>query len=186
MGKKMSLEEVFVFGGAFNPIHLGHEEIVKQILEKYPDKKVYIAPIYNWQKEKVGLSLKDRIFFCEKVFEGCSGVEVLKEGMEDPSFGKTFYMQNFFRERKEDPIFIVGTDSINNIKTWENSEFLIKSARWAVFQRGNLVLNKDLKINLFDQLKTKLNYSSTEIREKNPSWEQMVNSKILKLLKNKL
>ena len=131
-----------VYGGIFNPIHVGHlraaEEVVERLgLErmifvpsarpphKQADNDDPIAPAEErlaWVREAIA----DNPHFC---------VDALEVDREGPS-----YLVDTLRELREraggvPPIFVLGCDAFLEIETWREPESLLALASFAVTTR---------------------------------------------------
>jgi len=59
---------VVVYGGSFDPVHKGHENIVKSLLEKRLAKEVWIVPCAKRADKNFVLTDDERFSLLEQVF----------------------------------------------------------------------------------------------------------------------
>ncbi|MCH8028705.1 MAG: nicotinate-nucleotide adenylyltransferase [Candidatus Dadabacteria bacterium] len=128
-----------LFGGTFNPIHLGHLRAAEEVREELAlGKVVFIPALIPPHKDSAGLPPpSDRLKMVEfaastnPYFE-CSDVELLREA---PSY--TIDTLRAFSSRCPDTelYFIVGTDQFSEIDTWKDWEGLFELANFVVVTR---------------------------------------------------
>jgi nicotinate-nucleotide adenylyltransferase len=127
--------KIAVLGGSFNPPHLGHLLIAKQILEFTDYKKVWLLPCFQhtFQKE---LALAKHRLKMVKLLENshikCSDLEIkAKLGgstLEALQILHRLYPRHQFA-------FIIGSDNLPTFKKWILWEKLVLSYRFLVFPR---------------------------------------------------
>ncbi len=174
-----------IFGGTFDPIHLGHLIIAEQIRDSLNLDKIIFVPNGN-PPHKVNS-------FTDKKYR----LDMLKLAIEDNQFfeiseieiNKTSYCYtiDMIKELKlifkSDLFFIMGADSLVNIKTWHKYEELLNLCNFIIFPRifKNEVIEHWEKNKLQDWIRNNLTseenkfifinfpiieISSTEIRRK--------------------
>lgn len=118
--KRVSNKPIGLFGGTFNPIHLGHVAIARQAWKEFELEKVIVMPSGNpphkrnmeiaadeYRCEMVRLAIED---YPELEF---SDYEIVKEGY---SFSSETLTE--FSQRYSDIYFIIGADSLFQIEQW--------------------------------------------------------------------
>ncbi len=183
--------KIGIFGGSFNPIHLGHLIIAEQIREQCDLDKILFIPVgipshrennlENSQKryEMIKLAIKDNLNF--KV----SDIEIKNS--------ETSYTYDTLKKlKKENPeniyFEIIGEDSAEYLDKWKEIDELLKITQFLVFRRnGNYKQNhKNIKV-----LETPIiQISATQIRnkiKKKESIKYLVNERVIEYIKtNKL
>lgn len=172
------MEHIVVFGGTFNPIHLGHVEIVKQIAALNGVTKVMIIPA-RVPPHKVCTDLAcdaDRLEMCrialadiEKVF--VSDIELLRDG-------KSYTVDTLKRIKRENPSaklsLVVGGDMVVTFTQWHKYDEILDVADIIAVRRVGIdndlfdtavknLINMDGRINVLKS--TILDISSTEIKK---------------------
>lgn len=172
------MEHIVVFGGTFNPIHLGHVEIVKQIAALNGVTKVLIIPA-RVPPHKVCTDLAcdaDRLEMCrialadiEKVF--VSDIELLRDG-------KSYTVDTLKRIKRENPSaklsLVVGGDMVVTFTEWHKYDEILDVADIIAVRRVGIdndlfdtavknLINMDGRINVLKS--TILDISSTEIKK---------------------
>lgn len=161
---------IILFGGGFDPIHLGHLNMAKQASELL-DGEVYFLPSrFSVWKEKsspikdkinmIKLAIKDEKRFHIDLFEVNSGKE------QNYSIDTVKYFANKFPSDKL--FYLIGTDQVNEFHRWKDAEELSTLAQIVYFSRPQMkVKNENVEkyhIQKLDSDKL-VDVSSTEIRE---------------------
>lgn len=190
--------KIAIYGGAFNPVHLGHIEIVKYLCEKTDFDKVIIIPS-KFSPHKSNESLVEdehRIKMCKLAFDEFEKCEVSDIEIRR---NKISYTIDTLTELKTiytfDELYLVcGSDMFLSLLNWRKPEEIFKLASVFAFKRGNEDEN-----NISSQ-KTRLNemgvnvelcnieilpFSSTEVREaikSNKSFEKFLSKDVFEYI----
>lgn len=175
---------IAIYGGSFNPMHRGHEQIVEYILKNLDMDKIIIVPVGIPSHRENNLEQSDtRLKICREIFKDNSKIEV--SDIEIKSDGKSYTYDTLIKlievYGKNNEFFeIIGEDSLKNFKTWKNYKELLKICKLIVFRRNDdedKEIDKEfLKNSNIIILKNEYyNYSSTEIREKVKNGEDISN-----------
>ena len=173
---------IAIYGGSFNPMHIGHEKIVDYVLNNLNMDKIIIIPVGIPSHRENNLEQSDtRLKICKEIFKGNKKIEV--SDIEIKSEGKSYTydtllkLMDLYGENNE--FFeIIGEDSLKSLKTWKNYEELLKICKFIVFRR------KDDK-NIIILENEYYDISSTEIRnmvKNNEDISAFVNKKVKKLI----
>ena len=186
--------KIAIYGGSFNPMHRGHEQIVEYILKNLDMDKIIIVPVGIPSHRENNLEQSDtRLKICREIFKDNSKIEV--SDIEIKSDGKSYTYDTLIKlievYGKNNEFFeIIGEDSLKNFKTWKNYKELLKICKLIVFRRND---DEDKEIdkeflensNIIILKNEYYNYSSTEIREKVKNGEDisnLVNKRIEKII----
>lgn len=134
---------IILFGGSFDPIHIGHVEVARASLEKLNAEKVVFIPAKRspHKHDDPGASAQDRIEMVtlaienEKVFR-VSPCEVTRA---EPSY--TLDTLKLFRQEyppETDICFLIGADTIIDLHRWYKVEELMNLCRLCTMYRGGL------------------------------------------------
>ncbi len=176
--------KIAIYGGSFNPMHRGHEQIVEYILKNLDMDKIIIVPVGIPSHRENNLEQSDtRLKICREIFKDNSKIEV--SDIEIKSNGKSYTYDTLIKlievYGKNNEFFeIIGEDSLKNFKTWKNYKELLKICKLIVFRRND---DEDKEIdkeffknsNIIILKNEYYNYSSTEIREKVKNGEDISN-----------
>ena len=185
---------IAIYGGSFNPMHIGHEKIVDYVLNNLNMDKIIIIPVGIPSHRENNLEESDtRLKICKKIFKGNKKIEV--SDIEIKSEGKSYTydtllkLMDLYGENNE--FFeIIGEDSLKSLKTWKNYEELLKICKFIVFRRKddkNIQIDKEFlnNKNIIILENEYYNISSTEIRnmvKNNEDISFFVNKKVKKLI----
>ncbi len=136
------MERIGIYGGTFNPPHIGHLEAAKQAVSKlHLDRLLMVpagiaphkvlppnSPTAMQRLEMLRIAAAD----CPQI--SVSDVELCREGV-------SYTWQTVRALREENPraelILIMGTDMFLSFRKWKNPEEILKEASLAVFYRGD-------------------------------------------------
>ena len=185
---------IAIYGGSFNPMHIGHEKIVDYVLNNLNMDKIIIIPVGIPSHRENNLEQSDtRLKICKEIFKGNKKIEV--SDIEIKSEGKSYTydtllkLMDLYGENNE--FFeIIGEDSLKSLKTWKNYEELLKICKFIVFRRKD---DKNIQIdeeflnnkNIIILENECYDISSTEIRnmvKNNEDISAFVNKKVKKLI----
>ena len=185
---------IAIYGGSFNPMHIGHEKIVDYVLDNLNIDKIIIIPVGIPSHREDNLEQSDtRLKICKEIFKGNKKIEV--SDIEIKSEGKSYTydtllkLMDLYGENNE--FFeIIGEDSLKSLKTWKNYEELLKICKFIVFRRKD---DKNIQIdeeflnnkNIIILENEYYDISSTEIRnmvKNNEDISAFVNKKVKKLI----
>ena len=186
--------KIAIYGGSFNPMHIGHEKIVDYVLKNLDMDKIIIIPVGIPSHRENNLEQSNiRLKICREIFKNNKKVEV--SDIEIKAEGKSYTYDTLLKlieiYDKDNEFFeIIGEDSLKNLKTWRNYKELLNLCKFIVFRRkddknieiDNEFLNNKNIIILENEY---YNISSTEIRNKVKNKEDisgLVNKKVKKLI----
>lgn len=177
--------KIAIFGGSFNPVHLGHVKMVQYLCENFDFDKILVIPAgIPSHKNRYSISGEDRYNMCKLAFENFEKVQVNSVEIDSK---KTCYTIDTLMELKniyKDGIFyeVIGEDSANSFDTWKNFEKILRESQIIVFKRDRdeNTSNSNFK-NRFTILQAPyFKYSSTKIREYLQKTDERDNFKKLK------
>lgn len=157
-----------VFGGSFNPPHVGHYLIASDAFEALALDKLLIVPAAaNPHKgHDVGAPAADRLQMAKLAFDGDPRFEV--SAMEIERGGLSYTVDTLealaSKHAGAELVLLMGMDALRTLDTWKRPERIRELARLAVLTRGgdSGSLPKDV-----DAVTTRrIDVSSTEIRDR--------------------
>ncbi|MDI6783728.1 MAG: nicotinate-nucleotide adenylyltransferase [bacterium] len=170
----MQLKRVGIFGGTFNPIHLGHLIIAQESLSQFGLEKIIFVPsAIPPHKSLQGMApVKERLQMVKLAISGNAqfAVSDLELKRNDKSYTietiKTF-------QKKYGPetelYFIIGLDALLEIFTWKNAEQLLDLCWFLVAPRAGFginLLDKRIKKRVRLIAMNPVNISASEIRKR--------------------
>lgn len=128
----MNQEKLYVFGGSFDPFHIGHEAIVSAVLKEYG--QVLIIPTQNPWKPVGLLSLNKRIEILKEFYKDQKGAEVSDLCLQDPEFNYMYKVVEHYSHKKI--VFVMGEDSYKSFPQWKNYDEIKDIVDVIVFKRN--------------------------------------------------
>lgn len=124
-----------LFGGSFDPPHLGHLEAVRGILKNPGIQSVIILPTGNPPHKKARASLKHRIEMTRLNFSSLSkSVQISTFEAEDkPSY--TYFTLLTLKQQYTHLAFILGSDQLKQLPSWYRFPEVLKLCHWIVLKR---------------------------------------------------
>ena len=185
---------IAIYGGSFNPMHIGHEKIVDYVLNNLNMDKIIIIPVGIPSHRENNLEHSDtRLKICKEIFKGNKKIEV--SDIEIKSEGKSYTYDTLLKlidlyGENNEFFEIIGEDSLKSLKTWKNYEELLKICKFIVFRRKddkNIQIDEDFlnNKNIIILENEYYDISSTEIRnmvKNNEDISAFVNKKVKKLI----
>lgn len=175
--------KIGIFGGSFNPVHMGHINLINEAKNNYELDKIIVVPTLISpfkQKQKV-ISYIDRINMLKLVLP--SFCEISDFEVKKDFFNVSYTIETIKHFKKicpNDELFLLlGNDNIRDFYKWKESESIIQNISKIIFFTRNNQIEKETlsKFNkyfknykekiIFHNSNTILDVSSTEIREGN-------------------
>ena len=163
-------KRIGIFGGSFDPVHNGHLELALLAKKEYSLDRVIFVPAYhpphkktrkltsaNHRLKMLKLSLKPYPFFYISHFE---------LNKKKPVY--TYQTVRYFKDRfkNSEIFFIMGSDSLAEIKTWKKPSLIASSCAIITGKRAGIVLKQaPFKRSILFLTKKIADISSTQIRE---------------------
>lgn len=173
------MKNIVVFGGTFNPVHMGHIKMAEAAANVGNVERVLVVPS-NLSPHKPNdylLPAVHRLEMCRLAFEGHPKISVSE--LELKRQGKSYTvdtLREIKRQYPECPIkLLVGADMLVTLESWYRFEEIIKLAEILAVSRPGVLdcemqrviltlKNRGAKIQVLELPKTDI--SSTEIRKR--------------------
>lgn len=156
---------VAIFGGSFDPPHLGHQEIVHRAIKSLAIDRLLVVPAYlNPFKTSSFASAKQRLAWCHTLFDTIPSVEVVAYEILQGKSITTSQTIKHFNIDYDVKYLIVGADNLASLKRWHQFEWLNQTITWVIVTRDNYPLEVDSLQN-YQLLPIEMPMSSTHIRQ---------------------
>ncbi len=152
-----------IFGGSFDPPHIGHEEIIKKALEKLDIDVLFVVPTYlNPFKKNFFAPPNLRYKWVKKLllpFKKAKLIDYeLQKGHPVPTIETVKYLK---KKYNLDKIYlIIGADNLPDLPKWKEYGKLKEMVEFVIATRDKRAIPKKLQ-----KLKVNANISSTMLRE---------------------
>ena len=155
---------IAIFGGSFDPFHIGHEQIITSALKSLDIHKLIIVPTYiSPFKSNFYLKPTLRYNLLKKFYDGEDKVEIcdyeIKNHTASYSINTIKYLKKKYNASKI--YFIIGADNLNNLHNWYKYDEIQSLVEFVVACRDGY----DFCLNDYKTLKVDVGISSTELRK---------------------
>lgn len=171
--EKNQKEKIGLFGGTFDPIHLGHTIIAEWVLNQLSLDRIIFIPnkIHPFSKRENIISAETRAEMIRMAVKDFSFFEMSTIEIERPGVSYTVdTIRAMLTDYPQAEIFyIMGEDNLEKFALWKDSEDILELAKVVTFRRRNSgkignsfeYLDKMIKLEspYFD-------ISSTDVRER--------------------
>ena len=137
----MTKPRVGLFGGTFNPIHLGHLRAAEEAREALALEQLIFVPSADPPLKRAGAELiapaRLRVRWVERAIAGnpAFGVDTLELARAGPSYTVDTLRVFGARLAPELPVFVIGSDAFAELASWREPKALLALAHFAVLTR---------------------------------------------------
>lgn len=197
--------KILVFGGTFNPPHLGHQLMVEQVLLRTLNDgvkfdQVWILPVGQHSFQKSFVSKEHRLNMLKLMISSMIGHyselenKIILETyeLERNEESQTFATLEALAQRNPDHqfSFLIGSDNLAKFHLWHNYELMLSKYPFYIYPRTSFpfspLRNGMIALNGFPEMQV----SSTKVREalwNNTSLNDLLDDKVVEYIsKNQL
>lgn len=190
--------KIGLFGGTFDPIHIGHMILMENVINNLDLDKIYVLPNSNpphkLENKKTALNL--RLKMVNETIKDNPKLEINDYDYRDNEIHYTFNTINYFKKTypNDEFFFIMGEDSFLDIEKWKNYKEILKenliifkrysNKNFSLISKINQLRKYNKNIYLIDNIA--LDISSTLIRnlvKENKSIRYLVNDEVINIIK---
>lgn len=150
-----------IFGGSFNPIHVGHITLAKAVLQQCPldDVWLMVSPQNPLKQEADLLADELRLQLSQKALEGVGGVRAVDYEFRLPRPSYTWNTLQHLSQDYPDRQFVllIGGDNWAHFDRWRHWKDILRNYDVIVYPRDNYPGTINMPL---------LDVSSTEIRRR--------------------
>ncbi len=156
--------KVGVYVGSFDPVHLGHKNVINYLTNNNVVDKLIIVPTGDYWDKKLNCSLKDRINML-KFYQ--NDKVVINNTLNNLEY--TYKVLDELGKEYDNLYLVIGADNIKDFHLWKNVDEILKN-KIIVLGRNNINIEEYIKkydknrfilCNDFEEF----NVSSTQIRD---------------------
>ena len=138
-----------IFGGTFDPIHIGHIHIAYEALYSLKLDKILFMPAGN-PPNKLNKQITDakiRYDLVNKAIEGEINFEISDYEVNKKENSYTYETIELFSKLQSNTkwYFLIGADSLIDLDNWKNVDRILNSCQLVVYNRAGFALEKILK-----------------------------------------
>lgn len=159
--------QIGIFGGNFNPVHMGHLLVADQVVQQLGLERVYLMPeaIPPHIDTKGTISSEHRLNMLELAITGNPrlGIELIE--LQSGGINYTFDTMKELRKMNPevDYFFIIGADMVSYLPKWHRIGELVELVQFVGVRRLNYPEETNYPVTWVDM--PKVDFSSTRIRE---------------------
>lgn len=144
--RRLNLRRIGIFGGTFDPIHIGHLILAEEAWFQLQLDHVYLAPAGD-PPHKLGRQLapvRDRLFMAELAAADIDSLLVSSIDADRPGPHYTSDLVRLLQtEAGPDTefYFLMGMDSLRDLPSWHEASWLVENARLVALSRHDVTLD---------------------------------------------
>ncbi len=151
---------IALYGGSFDPPHIGHLQVVHAALQSLDIDKVIVVPTFvNPFKTGTHAPAKLRLKWLEAIFAKENDVEVSDIEVIQNRAVPSIETVEILASRYEKIYFIIGADNLASLQKWHRFEALDALVTWVVATRDGIAIDKK-----YQQLSVEHPISSSQLR----------------------
>jgi len=149
-------DAIAIFGGSFNPVHIGHVRLVEEIQRLFQFSTLYIIPNGNPpHKPPFEIPSEQRLALVKLAFEGVPQTQISTFEIEntEPSYA-LWTIEHIKKQHPGKPLyFILGADSFYTLPEWYEFPDVLHACSYLVVTRAGYVPSnfQDIIIELRDE-----------------------------------
>ena len=156
------MKTIALFGGSFDPLHVGHKSIIKSLNDlMYIDKIIVMPTFLNPFKSSSHASAETRFNALHVELKGYENVEIsdyeIKQKVKVASIKS---VKHFLKSYKK-IYLVIGADNLASLHKWEDYKELKNLVTFIVATRDNIKIPEE-----YISLHVEQDISSTQIRNK--------------------
>ena len=152
---------VAIYGGSFDPPHIGHLEIIKKALYTLPIAKLIVIQTFISPFKKGHFAPPElRLKWLKKITEFDNRIEVSDFELKKSKRSYTIDTVNHFSSVYDTIFFCLGADNLKSLHNWHKFNELDKRVKWVVATREEITIPDN-----FIKLDVDMPISSSTLRE---------------------
>ncbi len=155
------MKTIALFGGSFDPPHLGHFSVVYALLGIKEIDEIIVMPTYlNPFKDNSFAPAELRLKWLSVIFAKYKKVTVSDFEVKQNKKVPTLVTVENLHKTYENIYLIIGADNLQNLNSWHGYNELQKYVTFMVANRGNIEIPE-----AYEELNVSVNISSSALRE---------------------
>lgn len=133
-------KKIGIFGGSFDPVHLGHITLAEDAMHQMGLEQVVFIParLQPFKLDKKLTSGEDRVSMLHLALHGIDGMSISRYELDHDGVSYTYLTMRAMQERLGEGAklyFITGADSFLKIETWRNAQELLQNYAYIIGSR---------------------------------------------------
>ena len=144
------MQTIAVFGGSFDPPHLGHLKVIQTIFNSLEVERLFIVPAFlNPFKSQSLFSPKKRLEWIKILVQDLTLPITLldfeiQQNKPTPTYETINFIQQTYKPKKI--YLIIGADNLENLPKWYHYEKLKNQVEFVIIPRLNYKIDSNFKI----------------------------------------
>jgi len=160
-----SRQVVAIFGGSFDPPHLGHQAIAQKAVEMLAIDLLLVVPAFlNPFKSSSLATATQRLAWSHRLFDRLEHVQVASYEIEQGRSTPTVETLKHFAKSYRVEYLIIGADNLATLTQWKEFAWINAHITWVIVTRAGCNLETQ-KLRAWWVLELDIPLSSTAIRE---------------------
>ena len=198
----MSIKRVGIFGGTFNPPHLGHTNAAKKFVSEMDLDELIIIPtnIPPHKDFSIATTAAHRIQMCKLAFKDVDKAVVSDIEIRRGGVSYTYQTLSDLSSENVQLYFLCGTDMILSIDKWMHPEIIFNLANICYIRRENnreisqaiaskiKIYKSKFKAEIFEIVSDSIEVSSSNIRDllnRSDESEILISDSVMQYIKDK-
>lgn len=137
-----------IFGGTFDPIHVGHLILAEEAWRRLGLDRVYLVPAGDppHKRDRRLTSVEHRVRMAELATDDVDHIRVSRIDADRPGPHYTSDMVRLVRQRVPagtDVYYLMGMDSLRDLPTWHEADWLVRNCRLVALSRHDVEMDWD-------------------------------------------
>lgn len=135
-----------IFGGTFDPIHVGHLILTEEAWYQLGLDRVYLVPAGDppHKRDRRLTSVEHRVRMAELATDDVDHIRVSRIDADRPGPHFTSDMVRLVRQRVPagtDVYYLMGMDSLRDLPTWHEADWLVRNCRLVALSRHDVEMD---------------------------------------------
>ncbi|SCM05556.1 nicotinate-nucleotide adenylyltransferase, putative [Plasmodium chabaudi chabaudi] len=170
-------KKICIYGGSYDPVTYGHEMVLSKISNlEWVDEIWVVICRCRYDKNLEAFDHRNNMFsiMLENNTYPIDKSKIFVKDLESENTTATYDLLNMLKTTypQHEFYFIIGSDLLNDLTSWDNGEQLVSENNFIIIERGDYDINKEIlkkmhKYYLIEiPVKSFVNYiSSTDVRK---------------------
>jgi len=155
------METVALYGGSFDPPHIGHEAVVDALRAlKFIDEIIIMPTYLNPFKRSFFAPPDLRLKWLKNMFSSYKNVTVSSYEVDKQREVATVETIRYLKKRYQTIYLVIGADNLQSLHKWQDYEELKRSVHFIIAKRDNISVSDE-----FIKLSVNETISSSKLRE---------------------
>ena len=155
------MDTVALYGGSFDPPHIGHEEVVKALANiAFIDKIIVMPTFLNPFKKSFFAPSELRLEWLRTIFLSFKNVEVSAFEVNLQRQVPTIETVKYLKKKYKTIYLVIGADNLHSLERWYNYKELQKEVTFIIAKRDDIeVANEFIRLEVNEEI------SSSSLRQ---------------------